>query len=159
MAMNDSTPSSRQLSARWSSAIGVLKSASSVCRRLLHRGLRARVPLCRIPLTANHNRLRLLRAHKHRARQADWHQVVFSNESRFNLWDHEGRVRIRRYTGKRCLPECVFEWESGRIPTVMVWEVISYHDRSNLLRIEGTLIATGTSMKCCSPSATVVPFL
>ncbi|GFU28446.1 uncharacterized protein TNCV_1938341 [Trichonephila clavipes] len=31
--------------------------------------------------------------------QADWHQVVFSNESRFNLWDHDGRIRVRRNAG------------------------------------------------------------
>ncbi|GFW10143.1 transposable element Tc1 transposase [Trichonephila clavipes] len=62
----------------WSTAAGVLLSASSIRRRLLHRGLRARVPL-----TANHRWLRLQRAHEHRA----W-QVVFSYESRFNRRDH-----------------------------------------------------------------------
>ncbi|GFX17703.1 hypothetical protein TNCV_475031 [Trichonephila clavipes] len=39
--------------------------------------------------------------------QAEWHQVVFSNESRFNLWDHDGRIRVGRYSGERCLPEYV----------------------------------------------------
>ncbi|GFX61873.1 transposable element Tcb1 transposase [Trichonephila clavipes] len=36
---------------RWSTATGVLMSASSIRRCVLHRGLRARVPLYRIPLT------------------------------------------------------------------------------------------------------------
>ncbi|GFY14433.1 transposable element Tcb2 transposase [Trichonephila clavipes] len=45
MAVNDGTASSRQLSAGWSTAKGVLMTASSIRRRLLHRGLRARVPL------------------------------------------------------------------------------------------------------------------
>ncbi|GFT01768.1 transposable element Tcb2 transposase [Trichonephila clavipes] len=83
----------------WSTATGVLRSASSIRRRLLLRGLRARVPLYRISLTANHRRLRLQWAHEHRACQADWHQVVFSDESRLNLWDHDGRIRVRRYAG------------------------------------------------------------
>ncbi|GFV41216.1 transposable element Tcb2 transposase [Trichonephila clavipes] len=74
-------------------------AASSIRRRLLHRGLRARVPLYRIPLRANHRRLQW--AHEHRAWQADWHHFVFSDESRFNLWDHDGRIRVRRYTGER----------------------------------------------------------
>ncbi|GFV35166.1 transposable element Tcb2 transposase [Trichonephila clavipes] len=56
MAVNDHTASSRQLAAHWSTATGVLMSALSIRRRLLHRGLRARVPLYRIPLTANHRR-------------------------------------------------------------------------------------------------------
>ncbi|GFX16602.1 transposable element Tcb1 transposase [Trichonephila clavipes] len=57
------------------------------------------------PLTVNHERLHLQRAHEHRAWQANWHQVVFSDESRFNLWDHDGRIRVRRSAGERCLPE------------------------------------------------------
>ncbi|GFX47343.1 HTH_Tnp_Tc3_2 domain-containing protein [Trichonephila clavipes] len=46
---NDCTASFRQLAARWSTATGVLMSASSIRRRLLHRGLRSRMPLYRIP--------------------------------------------------------------------------------------------------------------
>ncbi|GFU99476.1 transposable element Tc1 transposase [Trichonephila clavipes] len=34
-------------------------------------------------------------------------QVAFSDESRFNLWDHDGRFRVRRYSGELCLPGCV----------------------------------------------------
>ncbi|GFX63153.1 HTH_Tnp_Tc3_2 domain-containing protein [Trichonephila clavipes] len=83
--------------------------ASSLRRRLLHRGLRARVPLYSIPLTANPQGLRLQWAHEHRAWQADWHQVAFSDESRFSLWNHDGRIRARHYTGERSLPECVME--------------------------------------------------
>ncbi|GFV79588.1 transposable element Tcb2 transposase [Trichonephila clavipes] len=67
MVVNDRTASSRQLAAGWSTATGVLMSASSIRRRLTHRGLRARVPLYRIPLTANHRRLRLQWAHEQRA--------------------------------------------------------------------------------------------
>ncbi|GFX66931.1 hypothetical protein TNCV_999701 [Trichonephila clavipes] len=51
MAVNDRTASSRQLAAHWSTTTGH--------RCPLHRGLRARVPLNRIPLMANHRRLRL----------------------------------------------------------------------------------------------------
>ncbi|GFX91526.1 hypothetical protein TNCV_3681121 [Trichonephila clavipes] len=57
-------------------------SDSSIRRRLLHR---ARVPLYRIPLTANHRWLSLQWAREHRAWQADWHQDVFSDESRASI--------------------------------------------------------------------------
>ncbi|GFX69354.1 transposable element Tc1 transposase [Trichonephila clavipes] len=89
------------------------------------------------PLTANHRWLRLQWAHEYRTWQADWYQVVFTDESRFNLWDHDGRVRVRRYAGKRCLPECVIERRSGLTQRVIFWG--AYHRRSNLLRIEGNL--------------------
>ncbi|GFV50700.1 transposable element Tcb2 transposase [Trichonephila clavipes] len=84
-------------------------SASAIRRRLLHRGLRARVPLYRIPLTANHRRLRLQWAHEQKAWQAAWHQVAFSDESCFTLWDHDGRIRVSRYAGEHYLPECIIE--------------------------------------------------
>ncbi|PRD36034.1 UNVERIFIED_CONTAM: hypothetical protein NCL1_09849 [Trichonephila clavipes] len=65
--------------------------------------------------------------------------TVFSHKSRFNLWDHDGHIRVRRYAGERYLPECVIEQHSGLILGVMVWGAISYHGRSNFLRIEGNL--------------------
>ncbi|GFW92484.1 transposable element Tcb2 transposase [Trichonephila clavipes] len=58
------------------------------------------------------------------------------DELRFNLWAHDGRIRVRRYAGERCLPQCVFERHSGLTPGVMVWGPISYHGRSNLLQIK-----------------------
>ncbi|GFU53522.1 gamma-aminobutyric acid receptor alpha-like [Trichonephila clavipes] len=81
MTVNDRTVSSRHLTARWSAATGVLMLASSI---RLHRGLRARVPLYRISLTTNHQSLRQQWGHEYRTWQADWDQVVFSDESRFN---------------------------------------------------------------------------
>ncbi|GFW20122.1 transposable element Tc1 transposase [Trichonephila clavipes] len=51
MAQTDRTAFSRQLAAQWSTATRVSLCASSIRRRLLQRGLRARIPLCRIPLT------------------------------------------------------------------------------------------------------------
>ncbi|GFW45198.1 transposable element Tc1 transposase [Trichonephila clavipes] len=114
-------------------------SASSIHRRLLHCGLRARVPLYRIPLTANHRRLRVQLAHEHKAWQTDWHEVVFSDESRLNLWDQDARIRVRRYAGERCLSECVIERHSDLTSGVMLRVAFSYHGRSNLLRIEANL--------------------
>ncbi|GFV23787.1 transposable element Tcb1 transposase [Trichonephila clavipes] len=73
---------------------------------------------------ANHGELRLQLTHEYRAWQADWPQVIFSDESRFNLWEHDGRIRIRRYAGERRLPECVIERHSGLTPGVTVWGAI-----------------------------------
>ncbi|GFW36851.1 transposable element Tc1 transposase [Trichonephila clavipes] len=89
--------------------------------------------------TSNHRWLSLQWAHEHKAWQADWNQVVISDESRFNLWDHDGRIRVRHYACERCLPECAIERHSGQTPRVIVRVAISYHGRSNLLRIEGNL--------------------
>ncbi|GFU57541.1 transposable element Tc1 transposase [Trichonephila clavipes] len=106
---------------------------------------------------ANLRRLRLQWAHEHRTCQADWYQVVFSDESSFNLRDHDGRIRVRRYAGECCLPECVIERHSGIIPGVIVWGAISYHGRSNLLRIEGNL--NSNRCVCAVLQPEVIPFL
>ncbi|GFU87103.1 transposable element Tcb2 transposase [Trichonephila clavipes] len=41
-----------------------------------------------------------------------------TDESRFNLWAHDSRIRVRRSAGERCLPECVIERHSGLTPGV-----------------------------------------
>ena len=118
---------------------------SAIRRHLLHRGLRARVPLYRIPFTANHRRLHLQWVHEHRAWEGDWHQVFFSDVSRFNLQDNDGHIDIRHYAGPLCLPMCIIKQHNGRTPGVMVRGVILYHGRFNLLRI-----AICSSVKCYS---------
>ncbi|GFV90769.1 transposable element Tcb1 transposase [Trichonephila clavipes] len=75
----------------------------------------------RSPLGQIIGRLSLQWAHDHRAWQADWPQVVFSDESRFCFWYHDGCIRVRRYAGERCLPECVFERHSGLTLGVTGW--------------------------------------
>ncbi|GFV32528.1 transposable element Tc1 transposase [Trichonephila clavipes] len=67
--------------------------------------------------------------------RADWQQVVFSDESRFNLRHHDGRIRVRCYAGERHIPECFIERHFRRTPGVMVWGAIAYHGRLQLLRI------------------------
>ncbi|GFY35295.1 transposable element Tcb1 transposase [Trichonephila clavipes] len=84
---------------------------------LLQRGLRVRIALYSIPLTTNHRRLCLQWAHEHRAWRADWQQVVFSDESSFNLWNHNRRIRDTDYAGE-C--ECIIKRHSGRTPGFMV---------------------------------------
>ncbi|GFX94532.1 transposable element Tcb1 transposase [Trichonephila clavipes] len=54
-----------------------------------------------------------------RSWRANWQQVIFSDESRFNLWHRDGRIRVRRYAGERHIPECIIERHSGRTPGIM----------------------------------------
>ncbi|GFX21210.1 transposable element Tcb2 transposase [Trichonephila clavipes] len=56
------------------------------------------------PFTANRQRLRLKWAHEPRAWQADCHQVVFSDESRFSVWGHDGRIGLRRLPDNNARP-------------------------------------------------------
>ncbi|GFX27839.1 transposable element Tc1 transposase [Trichonephila clavipes] len=127
MAQTDRTASSRQLAAQW------------------------------IPLTQNHRHLRLQWANVHRSWRADWQQVVFSHESRFNLWHHDGRIRVMRYAGERHIPECIIERHSRRTPGVTVWGALANHGRSQLLRNMGNLNSTRYFNEVLQPQA--IPFL
>ena len=69
----------------WSTATGLDLSVSTACRRLLRAGLVARVPLRRLPLSSDHQRLRLQLARESRHWRAEWQNVVFSDESRFSI--------------------------------------------------------------------------
>ncbi|GFW54313.1 transposable element Tcb1 transposase [Trichonephila clavipes] len=143
MTVNDYTASSRQLAAL----------VSSIRRSLLHRGLCARVPLYLILFSANHRQLCLHWAHEHRAWQANWHQVVFSDESCFDLWDHDGCIRLRCYAGERYLPECIIVRHSGQNPEL--WFGVRFHITVNPIfyELRVILVATGTSGKCYSPKS------
>ncbi|KFM76921.1 Transposable element Tc1 transposase, partial [Stegodyphus mimosarum] len=155
--MDDNAPPHRTITVEEQMESEDIEHMDWSARRLLQCGLRARTPLYRIPLTHDHRRLRLQWANQHRDWRADWQHVVFSDESRFNLWYHDGRIRVRRYAGERHLPECIIERHSGRTPGVMVWGAIAYHRRSQLLRIVGNLNSNRYIREVLQPEA--VPFL
>ncbi|GFX65365.1 transposable element Tc1 transposase [Trichonephila clavipes] len=77
----------------------------------------------------------------------------FSDESRFNLWHHDGRIRVMRYAGERHIPECNIERHNRRTPGVMVWGAIAYHGRSQLLRIVGNLNSSRYINEVLQPQA------
>ncbi|KAJ4447930.1 hypothetical protein ANN_09939 [Periplaneta americana] len=98
-------------------------------------GLVARMPLDRLPLSRNHQRLRLQWARERHHWHAEWQNVVFSDESCFNLSYTDSRIRVRRYRGERNLRACTVERHSGQTSSVMIWGAIGYNMRSRLLRI------------------------
>ena len=139
MALTDRTASSTLLSRHWSTATGLDQSASTVHCCLLRAGLVVRMPLRRLPLSKDHQRLRLQGARECRYWHAEWRNVVFSEESRFNMSYNYGRIRVRRYAGKGNLTACIFQRHRGPTSCVMVWSAVGYNMRSRLLRIGGNL--------------------
>ena len=69
----------------------------------------------------------------------EWQNVIFSDESRFCLQHHDGRIRVWRHRGERTLEACIRHRHTGVSPDVMVWGAIGYTSRSPLVRIDGTL--------------------
>ena len=139
MAVKDRIASSTVLSQPWSTVIGLDLSASTVHRRLLRAGLVARMHLCQLPLSREHQCIRLQWAHERRHWHAECRNVLFSNESHFNMSYNDGCIRVRWYAGEHNLRACIFQQLRGPMPRVMVWGATGYNMRSRLLRIEGNM--------------------
>ncbi|GFW81052.1 transposable element Tcb2 transposase [Trichonephila clavipes] len=74
-------------------------SSRTLRRCLAERHMGSRCPLLVPPLTPTHRRLRLeWCSERGNWTAAEWNQVVFSNESRFNLSSDDNRFRVWRPT-------------------------------------------------------------
>ena len=73
-------------------------------------------------LTALHRAARSQLAQQHfRWGQQQWAQVLFSDESRFNLSHHDGQIRVFRRRGERFADNCLIERDrfgGGSVNTV-----------------------------------------
>ncbi|GFX67924.1 transposable element Tcb2 transposase [Trichonephila clavipes] len=107
-----------------------------------HLGLRRLLRV--LPLTPTHRRLRL---EWYRVRgnwiAAKWNQVIFSDESRFNLSSDDNRVCVWRPRGERLNPAFALQRYTAPTAGVIVWGVIAYNTRSTLVLIRGTMTAQG----------------
>ncbi|GFV13357.1 transposable element Tcb1 transposase [Trichonephila clavipes] len=115
----------------------VEKTATS---RLSARHLGSRCPLRVLPLTPTHRRLRLEWC---RARgnwtAGEWNQVIFSNESRFNLNSDDNRVSVWRPHVERLNPAFALQRHTTPTTGVMVSGATAYKTRSPLVYICGTI--------------------
>ncbi|KAJ4439874.1 hypothetical protein ANN_08003 [Periplaneta americana] len=87
----------------------------------------------------NHQCLTLQWARECRHWHAEWQNVVFSDESHFNLSYNDGCIHVRCYRGECNLRACIVEWHSRQTRSVMVWGAIGYNMQSHLLHIQGNL--------------------
>ncbi|UYV76784.1 hypothetical protein LAZ67_14002012 [Cordylochernes scorpioides] len=116
-------------------------STRTISRRLVANGLLSCRPLRRLPLTPPNRRQRLEWCRARSTWMAEWHRVVFSDESRFCLSSDSRRVRVWRRRGERSNPAAIVERPTVRQRGIMVRGAIAYDSRSPLLRIQGTMTA------------------
>lgn len=74
-------------------------------------------------------------------RRRQWNNVVFSDESRFNIHHADGRVRIYRRRNERFANNCVREVYPYGGGGVMVWAAINTNFKSHLVVCNGNLNA------------------
>ena len=109
-------------------------------------------------LTARHRAARLQCAQRlFRWRRQQRARVLFSDESRFNLSHHDGRIPVFRRRGERFADNCRIERDRFGGGSVMVWGGIMGKRKTNLIVVQGNLNAQGYINQILQPKA--VPFL
>ncbi|GFU79995.1 transposable element Tcb2 transposase [Trichonephila clavipes] len=119
--------------------LGAPVSSRTIRRHLAEGQLGSRRPLRVLPLTHTHRHLRYEWC---RARgnwtAAEWNQVVFSDESRFNFNGDDNRFRVWRPRAERLNPAFGLQRHTAPTAGVRVWDVIAYNTQSSLVLIRGT---------------------
>lgn len=97
-------------------------SDQTIRNHLAEVGIRSRRPCKRIILRDRHivARLDFARRHRHWNRQ-HWGRVLFTDESRFHLFWHDGRMRLYRAEGERYLPAHIVQYDRYGGGSIMVW--------------------------------------
>lgn len=115
-------------------------SRKTVARRLHAAGLNGRVPVKK-PLISKKNRaarLRFARIHQH-WRIADWKKVLWSDESKFNLFGSDGKRYIRRPKNTRFHPRYQLPTVKHGGGSAMVWGCFHYGGVGPLVPINGIM--------------------
>lgn len=118
---------------------GSVISAKTVQRRLNEIGLRANRPAKKPLLTQKMKKTRFEWAKTFKNWTVDdWSQVIFSDESKFNLFGSDGNKYVRRRKGERYNENCTLKTVKHS-PYVMVWGCITYHGVGELLILRGSV--------------------
>lgn len=91
-----------------------------------------------LPLTPAHKRQRLEWCRERSGWDKEWNTVAFSDELRFCLSMHDGRMLVRRRRRERRNPQFAVERHVHRTVGLMVWGCIAYGSRSTLVFIRGS---------------------
>ena len=119
---------------------GMRAGRTTVNNRLLSSGYRAYRPTTKPLLTANHRRLRLEWAQRWRNLSvAHWQHVIFGDESRFQLYPVDGRLRVSRLPGECFRPGCQAHRVQAGGGSVHVWGVFHNSAKSPLVLPDGYL--------------------
>lgn len=115
-------------------------SVSTVQRRLREANLHGRIAT-RKPLLRRGNkqkRLHWAKSHKNWTVE-DFKKVLWSDESKFEIFGNRRRVFVRRSADERMLPECLIPTVKHGGGSVLVWGCFSYAGTGDLVKIDGIM--------------------
>ncbi|GFW54328.1 transposable element Tcb2 transposase [Trichonephila clavipes] len=122
------TASSAAIQTHVAPSLGAPVSSRTKRKRLSEGKLGSRCPLRVLHLTPTHRRLR---KEENRSRgnwtAAEWNQIVFSDESAFNLSNDDNRVHAWRPRNERLNPAFALQRHTAPTDGVMLWGAIAYN--------------------------------
>ncbi|MEW8547198.1 MAG: transposase [Candidatus Thiodiazotropha sp.] len=130
----------------------------TIRNRLKERQIYARRPYKGPILTRRHRVQRLQWARRHLPwTRNQWANVLFSDESRFNVSMVDGRKRVWRRRGERYADACVLEHDRWGGGSVLVWAGISSNYRTRLVILRQAVNAQRYRDEVLGPVA--LPFM
>lgn len=119
-------------------------SVSVVKERLQIAGLNGRISTKKPLLRRGNRKKRLEWAHAHKDWTVeDWKQVLWTDESKFEIFGQKRRIYVRRGPSEKMHPDTVTPTVKHGGGSVMVWGCFSYAGVGDLYRIKGTLDKNG----------------
>lgn len=129
-----------EASKRLSEATGRRISASTVRRVLKKSGLQAREKQIKPKLSIKHIRDRLRFAQEHKDWTIDdWKRVVFSDESKINRFNSDGRSWCWIRDGESLQPRQVKQTVKHGGGSVMIWGCMTYNGGGSVIQIKGIM--------------------
>lgn len=136
----DRFKSARDLRAELLESGGTNISVTQVKSRLRRAGLFGRVSARKPFLREANRKKRLTWAKDHKDwTPADWRRVLFTDESKFEVFGSKRRLYVRRRPRERMLPACITPTVKHGNGSVMVWGSFGGGNVGDLIRIEGRM--------------------
>lgn len=130
--------SANTLRREWQNATNLAVSRAVVNRRLVKAGYRARRMIRKPLLTQVHRQRRRQWARDHlRWQPQHWNHVVFSDEARFQVYRHDGRIRVRRRVEELYHEECIEPRVQAGGGGITVWAAFHAGGKTDLVFING----------------------
>ena len=124
------------------SASGSVASDRTVRREIIALGFHGRAAVHKPLITARNatRRLQWCKERRHWTLE-QWKSVVWSDESRYQMWRSDGRVWVWRMPGERCLQECIVPTVKFGGGGIMVWSCFSWYGLGPLVLVAGNMNA------------------
>lgn len=119
-------------------------SVSTVKRRLQQAGLHGRIAMKKPLLRKVNKQKRFKWAREHQNWTAeDWSKVLWTDESKFEIFGSRRRTFVRRSAGERASEQCIVPTVKHGGGSVMIWGCFGGTTVGDIVKIEGTLKKEG----------------